>query len=124
MQDVRALIVGLNGGGTVYELSSPDLEEMPDEIEQFYDDPRLLERDLTRLRKRFPHARLLLKKNDLPLEVDELEREKRDFEIRLTMTDIDRVPSGYRRAWGADGDDIGNGISGPVGVWRPKNPED
>jgi hypothetical protein len=108
----------------MYEIQAPSLVEFPEDIEQVYEDPRLLEADVARLRKLFPNLQIIILKDGNAIAENRLRDEKRDFEIALVIDAADRVPSGYRRAWGGDGDDVAKSGKGVTGVWRPRNPED
>jgi len=107
----------------MYEITAPHLDAFPEDIEEVYEDPRVLLNDLNRLRKLFPDMPFPLLKDGVPLAEDRLLDEIERFLVRCTLQDEDKVKTGYRPGWGGDSD-LANGSRGRVGVWKPSNPED
>lgn len=107
----------------MYEIFAPELEAIPEGIEELYEDPRLLLHDLDRLKKLFPGMKFVITKDGSALPETKINDELERFLIGSEFRREDKVRSGYRPAWGGDGD-IANGDTGRVGVWKPPNPED
>lgn len=108
----------------MYEIIGLQPEDFPDEIERFYDDPRLLIVDLNRLRRQFPENVFSVLKDEAPYDEARLTADVQSFEIQMHMKDSDKVPSGFRQGWGTERDDFAVGDHGPTRVWRPPNPDD
>ena len=80
--------------------------------------------DLWRLRHRFPDLAFGFLREGIIGNEASLDDDIRRFEIRLTVREADRLPSGYRHGWGTDQDNFAANEEGPIRVWRPPNPEE
>jgi hypothetical protein len=108
----------------MYEIIGLPPGDFPDDIDTFYEDPRLLKSDLWELRHRFPNTTFQFLREGVIGDEASLDEDIRRFEIHLTIRDADRLPTGYRRGWGTDQNDFAASGDGPIRVWRPPNPED
>jgi hypothetical protein len=86
----------------VYEITGLPPSDFPDDVERFYDDPRHLKSDLSRLRYLFPGVTFAVLRDGILANEASFDEDVRRFEIHLTMQEADKVPSGYRRGWGTD----------------------